>query len=71
MVRQKCKELQICYSTPIKDKIKISSILGHLIGHAAKNVTSSAGILGTMFLVFILCAILFFAYKSSKSSIKF
>lgn len=66
-MREKCKELHVCYSTPVNKNIKVTQILGNLVGQAAKNVTTSAGLLGTIFLLLLICAIFYFAYKSSKA----
>ena len=51
----------------IEGKIRVSAILGNIVGQMVKSYTSSAGILGTIFLLLLLALIFYFAYHSSKN----
>jgi hypothetical protein len=65
-MREKCREYHVCYATPTNHKIRVLKVAGDLVGDAARSLMSSAGLAGAVFLVFLVCAALFFAYKSSK-----
>lgn len=66
VMRQKCKEYHVCYSTPASLKLKVSNVVLNILGQAANTLMGSAGLAGTIFITCLVCAVLFFAYKSSK-----
>jgi hypothetical protein len=58
----------VCYSTKVNHKIKVSAILANLVGQAVNKCASSAGLPGVILLFSLICATLFFAYKSSQAT---